>query len=140
MTALQPLTDTQVQNRLVAYNPDGALERDLHGLWEDAREIIRECARANFGDGAVAVVERHYTKKVDAAWVQNVADFGQRLYREKQSVPQYIATRDKLICDIITRLFEKIRRRPGETMQACHFAAAPHQLRDRHHPCSGRAA
>ena len=42
MTVLQPLTDTQVQNRLVAYNPDGALERDLHGLWEDAREIIRE--------------------------------------------------------------------------------------------------
>ena len=107
MTALQPLTDTQVQNRLVAYNSDGALERDLHGLWDDASEIIRDCARAQFGEPAVAVVERHYTSKVDAGWVQNVADFGQRLYREKQSVPQYIATRDRLISDIISRLFEK---------------------------------
>jgi len=107
MTALQPLTDTQVQNRLVAYNPDGALERELHDLWDDASDIIRDCARANFGDAAVAVVERHYTAKVDAAWVQSVADFGKRLYSEKQSVPQYIASRDKLISAIIAGLFDK---------------------------------
>jgi hypothetical protein len=55
----------------------------------------------------VAVVERHYTSKVDAAWVRNVADFGQRLFAEKQSVPDYIAQRDKLISDIIAKLFEK---------------------------------
>jgi methyl-accepting chemotaxis protein len=125
MTELQPLTDTQVQNRLVAYNPDGALERDLRGLWDDASEIIRECARAHFGDPAVAVVERHYTAKVDAAWVQNVADFGQRLYREKQSVPQYIATRDKLISDIIERLFEKFA---GDQSRLCKLVTSLQRL------------
>ena len=121
MTALQPLTDTQVQNRLVAYNPDGALERDLHGLWEDASEIIRECARAHFGDPTIALIERHFTTKVDASWVQSVADFGQRLYREKQSVPNYIATRDKLISDIIARLFEKFA---GDQARLCQRVTA----------------
>jgi methyl-accepting chemotaxis protein len=125
MTALQPLTDTQVQNRLIAYNPDGALERDLHGLWDDASDIIRESSRANFGDAAVAVVERHYTSKVDAKWVQNVADFGQRLYSEKQSVPQYIARRDKLIGDIITGLFEKFA---GDQAKLCDRVTALQRL------------
>ncbi len=125
MTALQPLTDTQVQNRLVAYNPDGALERDLHGLWEDASDIIRDCARANFGDPAVAAVERHYTAKVDAAWIQNVADFGKRLYSEKQSVPQYIASRDKLISGIIAGLFEKFA---GDQPKLCGHVTALQRL------------
>jgi methyl-accepting chemotaxis protein len=125
MTALQPLTEAQVQNRLVAYNPDGALERDLHGLWDDANDIIRDCARAHFGDAAVAVVERHYTAKVDVVWIQNVADFGQRLYREKQSVPQYIATRDKLISDIIARLFEKFA---GDQVRLCKLVTALQRL------------
>jgi methyl-accepting chemotaxis protein len=107
MTELQPLTDIQVQARLAAYNPSGALERDIRGLWGDAEDIIRECARAHFGEPAVAVVEKHYTTRIDAGWVQNVADFGQRLYREKQSVPQYIATRDKLVSNITSKLFEK---------------------------------
>ena len=113
MTALQPLTDTQVQNRLVAYNPGGALDQDIQGLWEDASDIIRDCARSHFGEAAVAIVERHYTTKVDASWVQNVADFGQRLYRERQSVPNYIATRDKLITDIISRLFQRFGEEPS---------------------------
>jgi len=107
MTALQPLTEAQVHNRLEAYNQGGALDRDVCALWDSASDIIRDCASIHFGDQAVAVVERHYTSKVDAAWIQNVADFGQRLYREKQSVPAYIAQRDKLTSDIIARLFAK---------------------------------
>jgi methyl-accepting chemotaxis protein len=107
MTALQPLTETQVKNRLEAYNSGGSLERDIRALWEDASDIIRDCVRTHFGDTAASGVERHYTTEVDGAWVQNVADFGQRLYREKQSVPQYIASRDKLITDIIAGLFER---------------------------------
>ena len=107
MTALQPLTETQVKNRLKAYNKGGSLERDIRGLWADASDIIRDCALTHFGEPAVAVVERHYTSKIDAIWVQNVAEFGQRLFREEQSVPEYIASRDKLISDIISRLFDK---------------------------------
>jgi methyl-accepting chemotaxis protein len=125
MTALQPLTDTQVQNRLHAYNPGGTLERDIRGLWDDASDIIRDCARSHFGEPAVAVVERHYTAKVDAIWVQNVADFGQRLFSEKQSVPEYIATRDKLISDIIARLFENFA---GDQAKLCHLVTALQRL------------
>jgi methyl-accepting chemotaxis protein len=125
MTALQPLTETQVQNRLVAYNPDGSLERDIRGLWEDAGEIIRDCARDHFGEPAVAVVERHYTSKVDAAWIQNVADFGQRLYREKQSVPDYIASRDKLISNIVARLFAKFT---DDQAKLCELVTALQRL------------
>jgi methyl-accepting chemotaxis protein len=125
MTALQPLTDTQVQNRLHAYNPGGTLERDIRGLWDDASDIIRDCARSHFGEPAVAVVERHYTAKLDATWVQNVADFGQRLFSEKQSVPEYIATRDKLISDIIARLFEKFA---GDQAKLCHLVTALQRL------------
>ena len=33
---LQRLTDGQVNARLQAYNADGALERDVRGLWQDA--------------------------------------------------------------------------------------------------------
>jgi methyl-accepting chemotaxis protein len=125
MTALQPLTDVQVQNRLAAYNPGGVLERDVRGLWADASEIICDCAAKHFGDASVAVVERHYTSKVDAAWIQNVADFGQRLYREKQSVPEYIATRDKLISDIIARLFEKFAE---DQAKLCELVTALQRL------------
>ena len=125
MTALQPLTDTQVQNRLVAYNAGGSLDADIRGLWEDAADIIRDCARKHFGDAGVAVVERHYTSKVDAAWIQNVADFGQRLYREKQSVPQYIATRDKLISDIISSLFQHLA---GDQARLCERVTALQRL------------
>ena len=87
MTALQSLTDVQVKNRLNTYNADGALERDIRHLWDAASDIIRDCARRHFGESAVAVVERHYTAKVDSAWIQNIAEFGQRLYRERQPVP-----------------------------------------------------
>jgi len=125
MTALQPLTDIQVQNRLHAYNPGGTLERDIRGLWDDASDIIRDCARTHFGEPAVAVVERHYTSQVDASWVQNVADFGQRLFFEKQSVPEYIATRDKLISDIIARLFEKFA---DDQAKLCHLVTALQRL------------
>jgi methyl-accepting chemotaxis protein len=113
MTALQPLTDKQVNSRLDAYNAGGTLERDIRGLWEDASDILRDCARTHFGEPAVAVVERHYTSKIDAKWVQNVADFGQRLFSEKQSVPAYIAQRDRLISDIIAKLFEKLADDPA---------------------------
>jgi len=125
MTALQPLTDTQVQNRLAADNPGGSLDQDISGLWEDASDIIRDCARTHFGEPAVAVVERHYTSQVDASWVQNVADFGQRLFSEKQSVPEYIATRDKLVSHIIAKLFEKFA---GDQAKLCHLVTALQRL------------
>jgi methyl-accepting chemotaxis protein len=118
MTALQPLTDSQVQNRLEAYNAGGSLERDIRGLWDQAGEIIESEVRTRFGDEAAAKTRLHYTTPVDAAWIQSVAEYGRRIYREKTSVPAYIAKRDELITAMIDRLFEQFAAEP-ETLRKC---------------------
>ena len=88
---LQRLTDEQVKARLQTYNPDGSLERDVHGLWRDAGDIIEGEVRNQFGAEAAERVHAHYSGKIDAAWMQNVAEYGRRIYSEKTSVPAYIA-------------------------------------------------
>jgi methyl-accepting chemotaxis protein len=118
MTALQPLTDAQVTNRLEAYNPGGALERDIRALWDHAGEIMEIEARTQFGEEAAARARAHYTSPVDAGWTQSVAEYGRRIYREKISVPAYIAQRDQLISAIIGKLFEKFAAEP-ETLKEC---------------------
>jgi len=112
MTALQPLTDSQVQNRLETYNHGGALERDIRQLWEDGGQIIESEVRARFGDEAAARAKLHYNSPVDADWIQAVAEYGRRIYREKTSVPAYIAQRDELISAIIGRFFEQFAEEP----------------------------
>jgi methyl-accepting chemotaxis protein len=114
--ALQQLTDGQVSARLQAYNPDGSLERDIQGLWQDAGDIIDAEVRAQFGGEAAERVHAHYSGKVDADWIQNVAEYGRRIYSEKTSVPAYIASRDQLITRIIGKLFERFADNP-ETLQ-----------------------
>ncbi|HEX6661358.1 MAG TPA: methyl-accepting chemotaxis protein [Sphingomicrobium sp.] len=115
---LQQLTDGQVSARLQAYNPGGSLERDIQGLWQDAGDIIDAEVREQFGSEAAERVHTHYSGKVDANWIQNVAEYGRRIYREKTSVPEYIASRDQLITRIIAKLFERFADNP-ETLQRC---------------------
>jgi len=117
MTALQPLTDTQVQNRLDAYNAGGRLERDIRALWDDAGDIIEAEAREQFGEEAAARVRLHYTSKVDATWVQAVAEYGRRIFTDKTSVPVYIATRDQLIGRITARIFERFAAQPDRLLE-----------------------
>ncbi len=112
MTASQPLTDDQVNNRLEAYNKGGALERDIRALWTHAGEIIESEVRGQFGDEAAAKTRHHYTSPVNSEWIQSVAEYGRRLYRDKSSVPAYIVTRDQLISAIIGRLFENFAAEP----------------------------
>ncbi|HVL78074.1 MAG TPA: hypothetical protein VM346_02190, partial [Sphingomicrobium sp.] len=100
------------------YNSAGSLERDIRALWEDAGDLIESEVRAQFGDEAAARSRKHYTSPVDGAWVQAVADYGQRLYSDKTSVPAYIVDRDRLITRIIARLFERFDR-DGEKLQRC---------------------
>ena len=107
MTALQPLTDLQVTNRLDAYNHGGALQRDIRKLWDQAGEIIEGEVRAMYDDEAAARIQSHYTSPVDAKWVQSVADHGRRIYSEEISVPTYIAKRDRLVSAIVAKLFDK---------------------------------
>jgi methyl-accepting chemotaxis protein len=118
MTALQPLTDTQVNNRLEAYNAGGKLQRDISALWDHAGEIIEARVRAMYDDEAAARIRTHYTSQVDADWVQSIAEYGRRIYRQKMSVPAYIAKRDTLISAIIAGMFEKFAAEP-ETLQLC---------------------
>ena len=116
MTALQPLTDQQVQNRLDAYNPGGALERDIRALWEAAGDIIEAEVTEQYGEEAAAKTRIHYTSRVDGDWVQAVADDGRRLFAEKSSVPAYIAGRDQLVGRIVGRLFERFAAEPDRLL------------------------
>ena len=84
MTALQPLTDNQVQNRLDAYNAGGALERDSALCGTPPATSSRPRSREQFGDEAAAKRARHYTSPVDAAWIQAVADHGRRHLRREE--------------------------------------------------------
>ncbi len=115
---LQQLTDQQVSARLAAYNPDGSLERDAQQLWSQAGDIIEAEVRGEFGADAATRLHGHYTGKVDAAWVQDVAEYGRRIYREKTSVPIYIAARDEVITRVIGRLFERFSK-DSEALQQC---------------------
>jgi len=117
MTALQPLTDTQVQNRLDAYNAGGKLERDIRALWDDSGDIIETEVRGQFGEQAADRVRKHYSSKVDAAWVQDIAEYGRRIFSEKTSVPAYIAERDQLIGKITARMFERFAAEPDKLLE-----------------------
>ncbi|MCL6683505.1 methyl-accepting chemotaxis protein [Sphingomonas alba] len=117
MTALQPLTDTQVQNRLDAYNAGGKLERDIRALWDDSGDLIEAEVRDQFGEQAAERVRKHYTSKVDADWVQEIAEYGRRIFSEKTSVPAYIAERDKLVGKITARMFERFAAEPDRLLE-----------------------
>ncbi len=104
---LQRLTDSQVSARLAAYNPGGSLERDIHQLWEDAGDIIEAEVKAQFGPDAAKAVKAHYNGSVGVDWIQDIAEYGRRIFREKMPVPGYIAARDQLITRITERLFAK---------------------------------
>ena len=115
---LQCLTEEQVAARLAAYSPGGSLERDIRRLWDQAGDIIEAEVRGQFGAAAAERLQGHYTGKVDARWVQEVADYGRRIFNEKTSVPGYIAARDQLITRIVGRMFERFAKEP-ETLQQC---------------------
>ena len=101
---LQRLSDEQVNARVRAYNADGALERELRQLWDDCGTLIAAEVRAAFGAEAADALVAHYTGKVDAAWVQAVAEQGRRIYRDRVSVPDFIVARDQLNARIVAGL------------------------------------
>ncbi|MEP7131445.1 MAG: methyl-accepting chemotaxis protein [Sphingomicrobium sp.] len=115
---LQKLTDQQVSARLAAYNPGGTLERDVHQLWDDVGDIIEAEVRAQFGPDAAKSAEAHYNGSVDSSWVQDVAAHGRRIFREKTSVPGYVAARDQLVTRITDRMFSKISN-DANTLERC---------------------
>ena len=62
--------------RLAAYADKGRFETNLHWLWEQAGDLIEEVSRTTLGEQAVAYEQERFTRKVDAEWVRNVAEYG----------------------------------------------------------------
>ena len=118
---LQRLTDEQVNARLAAYNAGGALDHDIALLREKAGDLIASAVRDQFGKEAAEQVKTHYSGKVDASWVQSVAEYGRRIFQERTSVPTYVAARDRLISSIVADMFDRFRE-DREALQACVVA------------------
>src|SRR5207253_6161253 len=104
---LQKLTDQQVSARLAAYNPGGSLDRDLEMLSENAADLIAEETRAQFGPQHADRYAAVYESNVDSAWVQGIAEYGREIYREKTSVPVYIAARTQTAGRILGRMADR---------------------------------
>jgi methyl-accepting chemotaxis protein len=115
---LQRLTDEQVNARLSAYNAGGSLEADIHFLKEAALDIFAEEIVAEFGAERAERFAKNYDGKVDAQWVQNVAEYGRELFSQKMSVPTYIAQRAATADRIVARLVERFSSDP-EKLQRC---------------------
>ncbi len=115
---LQWLSDEQVSARLAAYNADGSLDRDIALLREKACDLIESEVREQFGKESAERLRAHYSSKVDANWVQSVAEYGRRIFRERTSIPQYIAARDRLKSTVIAAMFDRFADDLG-ALQRC---------------------
>ena len=110
---LQRLTDNQVSARLAAYNPGGSLDRDLVLLRDNASELIAAEVFAAFGEERANRYGKVYEGKVDAAWIQRIADYGRMIVAEKISVPTYMAERNQVAGRIASRMCERWVDDPG---------------------------
>jgi methyl-accepting chemotaxis protein len=115
---LQRLTDEQVGARLAAYNSDGSLDRDVAFLREKAGDLIEAAVRQHFGKEAADRVKEHYSSRVDFNWIQAIAEDGRRIFKEKTSVPSYIAARQRLTSAIVEGMFDRFADDAG-TLAAC---------------------
>jgi methyl-accepting chemotaxis protein len=115
---LQRLTDEQVNARLAAYNGDGSLERDVKLLREKVGDLIESEVRNHFGAEAADGLKTHYSAKTDADWVQAVAEYGRRIFRERTSVPEYVNARCRLKAAVITGMFNRFAD-DLDTLEAC---------------------
>jgi methyl-accepting chemotaxis protein len=115
---LQRLTDEQVSARLAAYNPGASLEGDIRFLKETALDIFAEEIVAEFGPERAERFARNYDGKVDAEWVQRVAEYGRELFARKMSVPAYIAQRAATADRIIARLIDRFADEPEKLQRS----------------------
>ena len=118
---LQQLTDEQVNARLAAYNRDGSLDRDIQLLREAITDLLAEEIVAQFGPERAERYAALYGGKVDAAWVQGVAEYGRELYRDKTPVPVYIAARMATADRVLGRMVERFAGDP-EKLSRCTTA------------------
>ena len=115
---LQRLTDEQVNARLAAYNGDGSLQRDVALLQDQVGDLIGAAVREQFGNEAAQRVQAHYSGRVDANWVQSIAEYGRRIFHDRTPVPDYIAARDRLKQRVIRDMFDRFGT-DSDTLQSC---------------------
>ena len=117
---LQRLTDEQVSARLAAYNP-GGVARPRHPA--ASRECRRPDRRAKSSrNSAPSAPERYaaiYASKRRRGWVQGIAEYGRQIYRERTSVPVYIAARTQTASRIVERMVEQVLRRSRQAASEC---------------------
>jgi len=119
---LQRLTDEQVSARLSAYNGDGSLERDVALLRDQVADIIGEEITAQFGAERAERYSNNYGSKVDAKWVQGVAEYGRQIYAERVPVPLYMVARNQAASRMVGRITERFAREPDKLEQViCAF-------------------
>jgi len=115
---LQRLTDEQVNARLSAYNSDGSLDRDIALLRDKAGDLIETHVRDQFGKEAAEHASVHYSSRVDAGWIQNIAEYGRRIFQDQASVPSYIAARGRLKSAIVDDMFDRFAD-DTDTLRSC---------------------
>src|SRR5215210_5820481 len=109
---LQRLTDEQVGARLAAYNPGGSLDRDLKLFRDHMLGLVVAEIGTEFGSERADRYSAIYAGKINAAWVQSIAEYGRDIYRDKTSVPQYIADRFDIANRVFSALTEQLRSEP----------------------------
>jgi methyl-accepting chemotaxis protein len=115
---LQRLTDEQVNARLGAYNAGGALDHDIEVLKQNAVDLVVAEIQAQFGPARAERFAANYAGKVDAAWIQGVAEYGREIFAERTSVPAYMAARAETAARIIAKLVERFSG-DSATLQQC---------------------
>jgi methyl-accepting chemotaxis protein len=116
--SLQRLTDEQIRTRLAAYNSDGSLDRDTQLLRDHCTDVIAAEIIAQFGPERAQRYAETHSGKIDATWIQNIAEYGREIYRDRTPVPVYIAERMRTASRISAKLVEKFEDDP-ELLQKC---------------------
>src|SRR5206468_4018830 len=110
---LQRLTEEQVSARLAAYNGDRKLERDMKLFREDVLGIVVGEIKEQFGPERADRYAQIYSGKVDATWVQSIAEYGREIFHDKVSIPQYIADRREIGDRVVAALTQQSRNDSG---------------------------
>ena len=111
---LQQLTAQQVSERLGAYNRTGSLDSDLELFRERVLSFVVAEIRAQFGPDRAERYGDIYSGKVDAAWIQSIAEYGRQIFHNHTSVPEYIADRIEIANRVFAALTEHHQGDGGE--------------------------
>ena len=122
---LQQLTDQQVSERLSAYNHNGSLARDIELFKEHALGFVVAEIRDQFGPERAERYAAIYSGKVDAGWVQSIAEYGRQIFRDHTSVPEYIADRIQIANRVFSALTEHFQ---SDAMQLASCISAYYRL------------